>query len=151
MLYREIIAVCSEMHRKRINTLCGQNVELLNVKLVVYIATTGLYRANYSLIVVPCLLRHYLQHLYSYHSKCHLQFFGRWTETLRYYNVTPCCLVDSYRWTSYMHPIVPEHGIRRFVRTVRMYLTWHQSAPCFNIFSQDVPGYHRASRFDRYN
>jgi tryptophanase len=39
MLYREIIAVCSEMHT---NTLCGQNVELLNVKLVVHIVTTGL-------------------------------------------------------------------------------------------------------------
>jgi len=35
MLYREIIAVCSEIHTKHINTLCGQNVELLNVKLVV--------------------------------------------------------------------------------------------------------------------
>jgi hypothetical protein len=32
MLYREIIAVCSEIHTKHINTLCGQNVELLNVK-----------------------------------------------------------------------------------------------------------------------
>jgi hypothetical protein len=32
MLYREIIAVCSEIHAKHINTLCGQNVELLNVK-----------------------------------------------------------------------------------------------------------------------
>ena len=32
MLYREIIAVCSEIHTKQINTLCGQNVELLNVK-----------------------------------------------------------------------------------------------------------------------
>ena len=31
MLYREIIAVCSEIHTKHINTLCGQNVELLNV------------------------------------------------------------------------------------------------------------------------
>jgi len=28
MLYREIIAVCSEIHTKPINTLCGQNVEL---------------------------------------------------------------------------------------------------------------------------
>ena len=28
MLYREIIAVCSEIHT---DTLCGQNVELLNV------------------------------------------------------------------------------------------------------------------------
>jgi hypothetical protein len=32
MLYREIIAVCSEIHTKHINTVCGQNVELLNVK-----------------------------------------------------------------------------------------------------------------------
>ena len=32
MLYREIIAVCSEIHTKHINTLRGQNVELLNVK-----------------------------------------------------------------------------------------------------------------------
>ena len=32
MLYREIIAVCSQIHTKYINTLCGQNVELLNVK-----------------------------------------------------------------------------------------------------------------------
>ena len=41
-LYREIIAVCSEIHTKHINTLCGQNVELLNVKLAVHIMTTGL-------------------------------------------------------------------------------------------------------------
>jgi hypothetical protein len=32
MLYREIIAVCSEIHTKHMNTLCGQNVELLDVK-----------------------------------------------------------------------------------------------------------------------
>ena len=32
MLYREIMAVCSEIHTKHINTLCGQNVELLNLK-----------------------------------------------------------------------------------------------------------------------
>ena len=32
MLYREIIAVCSEIHRKDMSALCGQNVELLNVK-----------------------------------------------------------------------------------------------------------------------
>ena len=28
MLYKEIIALCSEIHTKHINTLCGQNVEL---------------------------------------------------------------------------------------------------------------------------
>ena len=30
MLYREIIALCSEIHTKHVNTVCGgQNVELL--------------------------------------------------------------------------------------------------------------------------
>jgi hypothetical protein len=42
MLYREIIAVCSDNETKHANTLCGQNVELLSVKLVVHIVTTGL-------------------------------------------------------------------------------------------------------------
>jgi len=32
MLYSEIIAVCSEIHTKHINTLCGHNVQWLNVK-----------------------------------------------------------------------------------------------------------------------
>jgi len=31
MLYREIIAVCSEIHTKHINTVCGQK-EFVNVK-----------------------------------------------------------------------------------------------------------------------
>jgi hypothetical protein len=31
MLYRETIAVCSEIRTEHINNLCGQNVELLNV------------------------------------------------------------------------------------------------------------------------
>ena len=50
MLCREIIAVCSQIHTKHIYTLCGQNVELLNVKpggiysnhCAVYIVTTGI-------------------------------------------------------------------------------------------------------------
>ena len=41
MLYKEIIAVCSHIHTKHINTLCGQNVEFDNVKLAVHIVTTG--------------------------------------------------------------------------------------------------------------
>ena len=41
MLYREIIVVCSQIHTKYINTLRGQNVVLLNVKLVVHIVTSG--------------------------------------------------------------------------------------------------------------
>jgi hypothetical protein len=46
MLYRKIIAVCAEIHTKHINTQCGQNVEFVNVKLVVHIVTTGLYRVQ---------------------------------------------------------------------------------------------------------
>jgi hypothetical protein len=46
MLYREIIAVCSQIHTKYINTLCGQKVELLNVKVAVRIVTTGHYAVN---------------------------------------------------------------------------------------------------------
>jgi len=42
MLYREIIAVCSQIHTKHINTLCGQNAELWNAKPAVHIVTTGL-------------------------------------------------------------------------------------------------------------
>ena len=33
MLYREIIAVCSEIHTKHIYTLCGQNIGFFNVTL----------------------------------------------------------------------------------------------------------------------
>ena len=47
MLYREIIAVCSEIHTKHINTLCGQNVDLLNVIQAVHIVTTSI--CTYSL------------------------------------------------------------------------------------------------------
>ena len=32
MLYRKIIAVCSQLHTEHMNTLCGQNVEFVNVK-----------------------------------------------------------------------------------------------------------------------
>ena len=46
MLYKEVIAVCSQIHTKHINTLCGQNVELLNVKLAVHIVTIVVQRVK---------------------------------------------------------------------------------------------------------
>jgi hypothetical protein len=42
MLNGELTSVCSQIHAKHVNTLCGHNVELLNDKLVVHIVTTGL-------------------------------------------------------------------------------------------------------------
>ena len=38
MMSREIMAVCSQIHTKHINTLCGQNVEFV-FNLVVHIVT----------------------------------------------------------------------------------------------------------------
>ena len=45
MLYREIIAVCSEIHTKHINTLCGQNTEL-------YIKIQSVPRSKHSVSVI---------------------------------------------------------------------------------------------------
>jgi hypothetical protein len=50
MLYSEIIAVCSQIHTKHTNRLCGQNVEFVSVKtdgkysnlVVLHIVTTVL-------------------------------------------------------------------------------------------------------------
>ena len=44
MLYREIIAVCSQIPRKHINKLYRQNVELLNFKLAVPHVSSSLIR-----------------------------------------------------------------------------------------------------------
>jgi len=52
VLFSEIIAVCSQIHIKHINTLCGQNVELLNVKLLLHIVTTRLLK---SFMCVGCI------------------------------------------------------------------------------------------------
>ena len=49
MLYREIIAVCSQIHTKHINTLCGQNAELFNAK------PGGTYSDHWALILFSCL------------------------------------------------------------------------------------------------
>jgi hypothetical protein len=43
MLYSEIIAVCSQIHRKHINTQCWHTEKVLNVKLVVNIVTSVRY------------------------------------------------------------------------------------------------------------
>jgi hypothetical protein len=43
MVFREIIDVCSQIHTKHINTVRGQNVELLSVKLVVGIVSTNFW------------------------------------------------------------------------------------------------------------
>jgi len=50
ILFTEIIAVCSQIHTKNINTLCAQKVIFFKVKLVVHIVTTGLWRLKSELL-----------------------------------------------------------------------------------------------------
>jgi hypothetical protein len=76
MLYREIIAVCSQIHIKHINALCGQNVDLLNVKLVVHIVTTGLWRFSY---------------IVSYYSSKNSAFSQHWEKKTRMINAERVC------------------------------------------------------------
>ena len=42
MLYREIIALCPEIHTNHINTPCGQNVDILLLNLVLSKVATEL-------------------------------------------------------------------------------------------------------------
>jgi len=55
MLYSEIMSVCSEIHIKYINTVCGQNVELLTVKLFVHHVTVDFKRLNHKLLISDSL------------------------------------------------------------------------------------------------
>jgi len=57
MLYREIIVVCSQIYRKHINTVCGQNVELANVKLSVHIVTLGFGKLFTQPLSITCNIR----------------------------------------------------------------------------------------------
>jgi hypothetical protein len=63
MLYREVIAVCSQIYTKHTNTLCGKNVELFNVKPVVCKLIIGLWKLNISqyflgffAFSIPCIM-----------------------------------------------------------------------------------------------
>ena len=53
MLYREIIAVCSQIHTKHIDTQCGQNVHFLSAK------AGGAHRVSVRHNTLPAL--HYAQ------------------------------------------------------------------------------------------
>ena len=48
MLYSEIIAVCSQIHTKHINTLCGQNVECRTYRAVNTLRLS--YKTNQSML-----------------------------------------------------------------------------------------------------
>ena len=72
MLYTEIIAVCSQIHTKNTNTLCGQNIEL-------YIKTQSVPRSKQSISVIQTnqlmlyreIIAVFFWHPYSILQNCH--------------------------------------------------------------------------------
>ena len=87
MLYGEIIAVCSQIHTKHINTLCGQNVEL-------YIKTQSVPRSKHTVSVIQTsqlmLYREIIAVCYQIHTKHINTLCGQNVELL---NVKPA---DAY-------------------------------------------------------
>ena len=75
MLHREMIAVCSEIHTKHTNTLCGQNVEFVDV------TPGGTYSTHWALRVKGQVLC-YLSAFYSYGSDFKSSLYsGSWHTT----------------------------------------------------------------------
>jgi hypothetical protein len=100
MLYREIIAVCSEIHTKHINTLCGQNVELLNVKHDIYIDCR--LQTVTSSVMPPCAARRVLPSvrpcLYGFHpslASSRLTLWSHYWHSFRTAGVSACRWIRS--------------------------------------------------------
>ena len=101
MLYREIMAVCSEFHTKHINTLCGQNVELLNVKLAVHLSRYSKLNESSLQYTVRCLcqsvrcsLSAYCRHFRcSSVRKCCCYILPQFLIRVVYYMLLPCLTV----------------------------------------------------------
>ena len=89
MLYREIIAVCSQIHTKHINTLCGQNVECLNVK-------------PDGVCVCVCVYIHIYIYIYIYIYSNHLFFEGS-----NYFNLNFAALQPPFSKLYFSHITSP--------------------------------------------
>jgi hypothetical protein len=65
MLYREIIAVCSQIHTKHINALCEQTLELeyIDHRAVHIVTTGGTYSTHLALNLKGYVNREYSQRL----------------------------------------------------------------------------------------
>jgi hypothetical protein len=63
MLYREIMAVCSQIHTKHINTLCGQNFCQVTTALYVvqcaYLCSTKVITVHSLLLFLECRFKVY--------------------------------------------------------------------------------------------
>jgi hypothetical protein len=77
MLYREIVVICAEIETEYVNTLCGQNVEILG-------AFAKLRRATIIFMSVRLSLRMKLGfHLTDLHFILYLRIFRKYVEDFR--------------------------------------------------------------------
>jgi hypothetical protein len=89
MPYREIITVCSQIHTKHINTLCGQNVGLLNVK------PGGAYSYACALMDNKSRLTNSVE-VFGEFQQIPMQFMeAKFRQTLRVHNFTPLVYILS--------------------------------------------------------
>ena len=126
MLYREIIAVCSQIHTKHINTMSGQNVELLNVKLAVRRESLKLWKFNNAVFMQRSMMNANYQGRNLYSELC-VQSFQRCTPLSNFHAPWRYSLIrfttETALWTS----------LRRFFHSRR---TKH--ATTFRSFKHDL-------------
>jgi len=122
MLYREIVAVFSELHTERINTLCGQNVELLNVKPGSTYSNNRAVKCGpvFKNLTEQCLLLwcchitqgHYSMWLYKHsyrHSRTALPVAQRWTQSLAQYSLHIFLFAPQLRKDAQVYPALRLH------------------------------------------
>jgi hypothetical protein len=142
MLYREIMAVCSEIHTKHINTVCGQNVDLLNVKLLLLVNSSGVtggwtQRPVILNTLTDCICNSHVT--YQQHSLSPFHpVSSSWYSTV-FNNIvrcwcTVCCFIDcAVHWLRTAHTHTHTHAVLRSVRgtdsknTARLYGSWWTS------------------------
>jgi len=115
MLYREIIAVCPQIHPKHINNLCGQNGEFLNIK------PGGTYGDNSS-CNIPCrkvkpvgLPAPVRLHCLQFFHPAMLSFFCRFVSS---YSASQYCSITCLFKVFHLHSSVTVHSFTQHQEVV---------------------------------
>jgi len=91
MLYREIIAVCSQIHTKHINTLCGQNAEL-------YINIQSVPRSKHTISVIKTSQLMLYREIIAVYSQIHTKHINTLCgENVELYVLSPYREVNTLR------------------------------------------------------
>ena len=107
MLYREIIAVCSRIHTKHVNALCGQNVEFFKRRRAVTLIKQDPVRAT-SVKSVYSRLQQFGSILVERNKT---YYVGRCRDVMR--DRCRCDCADAWKWRTHgrMYSVLWTHGI----------------------------------------